>query len=145
MEVLDWNAVHFEENAIDLKTLFVNRLSLCCCPHEIMMSFRLCHNFATELMNDFAYEKDFENSGDGVIPSRDSRYAANMFLFDDRNYSDTKLQFNLEIGQSVFEVPQLRDYGMNDKTTSVTLWCNNGTVEYQLWEDDTYEGHSLVF
>lgn len=50
MEVLDWNAVHFEENAIDLKALFVNRLSLCCCPHDIMTSFRLCHNFAAELM-----------------------------------------------------------------------------------------------
>jgi hypothetical protein len=83
--------------------------------------------------------------GDGIIPSRDSRYAANMFLFDDRNYSDTKLQFNLEMGQSVFEVPQLRDYGMNDKTTSVVLWCNSGTVEYQLWEDNTYEGHSLIY
>lgn len=97
------------------------------------------------ILNTSIYSISTAEKGDGVIPSRDSRYAANMFLFDDRNYSDTKLQFNLEIGQSVFEVPQLRDYGMNDKTTSVTLWCNNRTVEYQLWEDDTYEGHSLVF
>lgn len=97
------------------------------------------------ILNTSDYSISTIEKGDGIIPSRDSRYAANMFLFDDRNYSDTKLQFNLEMGQSVFEVPQLRDYGMNDKTTSLTLWCNSGTVEYQLWEDDNYKGHSLVY
>lgn len=85
------------------------------------------------------------SKGDGSIPGPDMKYSANMNLFDDRNYEDTTVQFNLEKDQTVVEIPQLRNYGMNDKTTSLVLWCNSGTVEYQLWEDNNYKGHSLVY
>lgn len=71
---------------------------------------------------------------------------ANLFLHDDRNYEDTMREFDLQKNQGKIEIPQLRDYGMNDKTTSFCAFTMQGTQNlFELFEDDNYRSHCFSF
>lgn len=63
---------------------------------------------------------------------------------DDDNYEDTKVEFDLKKGQNKIEIPHLKPYGMNDKTTSFCVFTLQDTQNFfELFEDDNYK--SLCF
>lgn len=71
---------------------------------------------------------------------------ANLFLHDDRNYEDTRVEFDLKKGQGKIEIPHLKAYGMNDKTTSFCAFTMQGTKNlFELFEDDNYRSHCFSF
>lgn len=79
-----------------------------------------------------------------VGPNRE--YIANLFLHDDTNYEDTMREFDLKKGQGKIEIPHLKPYGMNDKTTSFCAITMQDTKNlFELFEDDTYRSHCFAF
>lgn len=71
---------------------------------------------------------------------------ANLFLHDDRNYEDTMKEFDLQKGQGKIEIPHLKPYGLNDKTTSFCAFTMQDTKNlFELFEDDTYRNHCFSF
>lgn len=71
---------------------------------------------------------------------------ANLFLHDDDNYEDTMREFDLQKNQGKIEIPHLKDYGMNDKTTSFCAYTMQNTQNlFELFEDDNYRSHCFSF
>lgn len=72
---------------------------------------------------------------------------ANLFLHDDRNYEDTKIELDLKKGEKKMEVAHLKHpYGMNDKTTSFCAFTMQDTQNlFELFEDDHYKSHCFSF
>lgn len=59
---------------------------------------------------------------------------------DDDNYEDTKVEFDLKKGQNKIEIPHLKPYDMNDKTTSFCAFTLQDTQNFfELFEDDNYK------
>lgn len=78
----------------------------------------------------------------GLIDAPNYNYAANLFLYDDRNYNDTKCSLYLPIGQNIFTINHLKPtYGMNDKTSSFVAISINGNTLFELFEDDNCRSH----
>lgn len=75
-----------------------------------------------------------------------SENIANLFLYDDDNYEDTMIEFDLKKGQNKIEIPHLKPYGMNDKTTSFCAFTMRDTQNlFELFEDDNYKSHCFSF
>ena len=71
---------------------------------------------------------------------------ANLFLHDDDNYEDTRVEFDLKKGQNKIEIPHLKPHGMNDKTTSFCAFTLQDTQNFfELFEDDNYKSHCFSF
>lgn len=81
----------------------------------------------------------------GTIDSPNAQYVANLFLHDDRNYEDRKREFDLAEGQKELVINQLRDYSMNDKTTSFVAITMKGNTLFELFEDDHCRSHCFSF
>lgn len=73
-------------------------------------------------------------------------YAANLFLHDDRNYEDTKVEFDLKKNEDKIEIAHLKKYGMNDKTTSFCAYSLDNTSNlFELYEDNNWHNHCFSF
>lgn len=72
---------------------------------------------------------------------------ANLFLHDDDNYEDTRIELDLKKGEKKMEVAHLKHpYGMNDKTTSFCAFTMQDTQNlFELFEDDNYRSHCFSF
>lgn len=73
-------------------------------------------------------------------------YAANLFLYDDDNYTGKLREIHLRYGQSDTICNHLKPiYAMNDKTTSFIAYANGTEVLFELYEDDHLKSHCFSF
>lgn len=86
-------------------------------------------------------------SSRGELPLANKDYDANLFLFDDRNYSDSEAKIYLDKGKQGREIEHLKpEFGMNDKTSSFVAYSNiDGNMLFELYEDDNYRNHCFRF
>lgn len=73
---------------------------------------------------------------------------AELYLYDDINYEDTKGTIVLKRGTSKIEIPHLKHNfspNMNDKTSSLQAFSIAGTTLFELFEDDNYRSHCMSF
>lgn len=81
-----------------------------------------------------------------ILDPANPNYSADLYLYDDHNYNGKIREFYLEKNQNIREEPQLRDFSMNDKTTSFVAHVSNYTKAlFELFEDDTYRSHCFAF
>lgn len=76
---------------------------------------------------------------------RSENKMANLYLCDDESYEDTYHQFDLTPGNSPLEIAKLKDYGLNDKTTSFAAYTIGGTTLFELFEDSNFKDHCITF
>lgn len=77
-----------------------------------------------------------------AYPTRNRDYIANMHLYDDVGFYDTHREFNIKVG-GVVEVSHLKEFDMNDKTSSMILYANTPReILFQFWENDSFKSHS---
>ena len=72
----------------------------------------------------------------------DSSKPGGMAVYDDNNFSDRAIKFNLNGFESIYAIDDLSGYGMNDKISSVAV-TYNATDEtvcsvLTMWDDDHY-------
>ncbi len=79
----------------------------------------------------------------------DDHQIANLWLFDDENYDDSYYCFELKTtGSSKIEVSHLKDYDLNDKTTSLVAYnldFAGRRILFELYEDSNFSNHSFSF
>jgi len=72
-------------------------------------------------------------------------YAANLYLWDDDNYSGKLREIHLGYDQSESVCSHLKQMSMNDKTTAFVAYANGRNVLFELYEDDNYKSHCFSF
>lgn len=77
----------------------------------------------------------------------DDNQVANLWLFDDENYDDSYYCFELKYGETETKIANLKDYGLNDKTTSIVAYAFfiGRRMLFELYEDSDFKNHSLYF
>ena len=73
---------------------------------------------------------------------------AELHLYDDTNFEDTKGVIVLKRGQKQKTIAHLKKNfspNMNDKTSSFVAFTIGGTTLFELFEDDNYHNHSMNF
>lgn len=76
---------------------------------------------------------------------KDDNQIANLWLFDDEDYDDTYERFDLKSGESKVEISNLKDYGLNDKVTSLVAYVFGRTVLFEVYEDSNFKDNSFSF
>lgn len=104
-----------------------------------------------EMINSLSDMSDYMR---GVPQPNTKGYRANLFIFDDNNYSGKGRRIHLKDGESKIEVGNLKndyseidecDYAMNDKITSFAAYSSGSSVLFEMFEDSDFKDNSFSF
>ena len=83
-----------------------------------------------------------------LTPADRTNNDAELYLYDDVNFEDTKGSIILKRGTKQIAIPHLKKNfspNMNDKTSSLQAFSIAGTTLFELFEDDNYRSHCMSF
>lgn len=125
-------------------------------PDGTIEYFDTHDEFMSEINRLKDYINDFYKGNENIstygfpalTPTDRTNNDAELYLYDDVNFEDTKGSIILKKGTKQIAIPHLKKNfspNMNDKTSSLQAFSIAGTTLFELFEDDNYRSHCMSF